>query len=296
MRRHVPTYELYGENTGRGPEFWLHCETIRSRSSLHQWEIRLHRHESFFQILYIESGSGDAIFADESHAIRPPAIITVPPGLNHGFRFSRDIDGLVITILRSHLSHPLGDRSQLGEWLATPHLTSLDPGNTEAAYVMQTLRRLGDEFENRRSGRNEMLGAYVALALRLTARVSHQGNSDALASNENGRRLEMLDELLQQHFRSHKPASFYASELGISPTHLTRIVRSMTGSTPHELIAGKLIEEAKRQLVFTLGSVQEIGFRLGFADPAYFSRFFLKYTGETPRVWRVKEKVRLEGV
>ena len=53
-----------------------------------------------------------------------------------------------------------------------------------------------------------------------------------------------------------------------------------------ELIAGKLVEEAKRQLVFTLGSVQEIGFRLGFADPAYFSRFFFKYTGETPRVWQ----------
>jgi AraC family transcriptional activator of pobA len=68
----------------------------------------------------------------------------------------------------------------------------------------------------------------------------------------------------------------------------------MTGSTPHELIAAKLVEEAKRQLVFTIGSVQEIGFRLGFADPAYFSRFFLKYAGETPRVWRTTEKARLD--
>ncbi|MDF0698500.1 helix-turn-helix domain-containing protein [Rhizobium sp. MC63] len=294
MSRHIPTYELYGENVGRSPEFWLHCETIRSRSSRHQWEIRLHRHESFFQILYIEAGSGDAIFGERSHAIRPPAVITVPPGFNHGFRFSRDIDGLVITILRSHLSHPPGERSHPGEWLATPHLTPLDPDNAEAAHVMQTLRRLGDEFENRRSGRNEVLAAYVGLALRLTARISHEGNSGQLASTENERRMDMLGELIQQHFRSHKPASFYARELGVSPTHLTRIVRSMTGSTPHELIAAKLVEEAKRQLVFTLGSVQEIGFRLGFADPAYFSRFFLKYAGETPRVWRMTEKARLD--
>ncbi|MBX5215584.1 helix-turn-helix domain-containing protein [Rhizobium sp. NLR9a] len=294
MSRHIPTYELYGENIGRSPEFWLHCETIRSRSSLHQWEIRLHRHESFFQILYIEAGSGDAIFSKRSHAIRPPAVITVPPGLDHGFRFSRDIDGLVITILRSHLSHPPGERSHLGEWLAMPHLTPLDPGNAEAAYVMQTLRRLGDEFENRRGGRNEVLAAYVGLALRLTARISHEGYAQELPSNENERRMEMLDELIQRHFRSHRPASFYARELGISSTHLTRIVRSMTGNTPHELIAGKLIEEAKRQLVFSIGSVQEIGFRLGFVDPAYFSRFFLKYTGETPRIWRMNEKARLD--
>ncbi|ANK87083.1 MULTISPECIES: helix-turn-helix domain-containing protein [unclassified Rhizobium] len=294
MSGHIPTYELYGENTGRSPEFWLHSETIRSRSSLHQWEIRLHRHESFFQILYIGAGSGDAIFGKRSHAIRPPAVITVPPGLDHGFRFSRDIDGLVITILRSHLSHPPGERSHLGEWLAMPRLTPLDPDNAEAAYVMQTLRRLGDEFENRRGGRNEVLAAYVGLALRLTARISHEGHAQELPSNENERRMVMLDELIQQHFRSHRPASFYAKELGVSSTHLTRIVRSMTGNTPHELIAGKLIEEAKRQLVFTIGSVQEIGFRLGFADPAYFSRFFLKYTGETPRVWRMNEKARLE--
>lgn len=279
MSRHVPTYELYGENTGREPDFWLHCETIRSRSSLHQWEIRLHRHESFFQILYIEAGSGDAIFGEKSHAIHPPAIITVPPGLNHGFRFSRDIDGFVITIMKSHLSHRPGERSHLGEWLATPHLTPLDADNAEAAHVMQTLRRLGDEFENRRSGRNEVLAAYVSLALRLTARISREGNAQELPSNENAQRMEMLNELIQQHFRSHKPASFYAREIGVSPTHLTRIVRSMTGNTPHEMIAGKLIEEAKRQLVFTLASVQEIGFRLRFCR----SRLFLALL---PQIYR----------
>ncbi|MGO6907892.1 AraC family transcriptional regulator, partial [Rhizobium ruizarguesonis] len=69
MSRHIPTYELYGEKTGREPDFWVHCETIRSRSSLHHWEIRPHRHESFFQILYIEGGSGDAIFGEKSYAI-----------------------------------------------------------------------------------------------------------------------------------------------------------------------------------------------------------------------------------
>ena len=92
MSKTVPTYELYGENTGRKPDFWLHCETIPSRSSLHHWEIRPHRHESFFQILYIDAGSGDAVFDGFAHAIVPPAVITVPPKLNHGFRFSRQFE------------------------------------------------------------------------------------------------------------------------------------------------------------------------------------------------------------
>jgi len=289
----VPTYELYGEIAGRKPDFWLHCETIPSRSSLHHWEIRPHRHESFFQILYIDAGSGDAVFDGESHAIMPPAVITVPPRFNHGFRFSRDIDGFVITVLISHLKAAPGDRSRLGEWLATPHLTLLDMSNQDAAYVAETLKRLGGEFANRRSGRNDLLEAYLTSALLLTARLSQHGGEGQGAPDESERRMETLYGLIQQHFRSHKPAAFYAEALGISPTHLNRIVRGKTGHGAHELIARKLVDEAKRELVFTFGSVQEISFRLGFTDPTYFSRFFLKQTGETPRAWRIAERAKL---
>ncbi len=291
MTKFVPTYELYGENTGRNPDFWLHCETIPSRSSLHHWEIKLHRHESFFQILYISAGSGDAIFGAERHEITPNTVITVPPGLNHGFRFSKDIDGFVITVLASHLKALPGGRSPLGEWLARPHLTSLHRDDPDAVYAGQTLSRLGAEFAGRGSGRADLLEAYVTIALQLTMRLS--GSDAGQAGDENGRRMEFLNGLIQQHLRSHRPAAFYAGELGVSATHLNRIVKAATGQGTHEMIAHRLTDEAKRELVFTSGSVHEISYRLGFADPAYFSRFFLKQTGETPRAWRIAERAKL---
>ncbi|GES42007.1 AraC family transcriptional regulator [Rhizobium dioscoreae] len=293
MTKNVPTYELYGENTGRKPDFWLHCETISSRSSLHHWEIRPHRHESFFQILYIDAGSGDAIFDGISHAITPPAVITIPPRLNHGFRFSRDIEGFVITVLISHLKASPGDRSRLGTWLADPHLTLLDTGNEDAAHVASTLKRLGEEFASHRSGRNDLLEAYLTAALLLTARIAQNADDGSNPGDESERRMEMLQGLIQRHLRSHKPAAFYAESLGISPAHLSRIVRGRTGHGAHELITRKLLDEAKRELVFTFATVQEISYRLGFADPAYFSRFFVKQTGQTPRAWRIEERERL---
>ncbi len=295
MNRPVPTYQLYGENSGKEPDFWLHCETIRSRSSLHRWEIRPHRHETFFQILYIEAGSGDATFGHEVQALDPPSIVTVPPGLTHGFRFSRDIEGLVITILASHLGHPPSERSRFGEWLAAPHVTVLDRANPDAAFAMQTLKRLGEEFEHRRSGRNDLLEAYVTQAIRLTARISDESDVSQRPAEDGERRLEVLNGLIRQHFRSQKPASFYAGELGISLTHLNRITRAITGQTVHDLLMAKLTEEAKRELVFSISPVHEVGARLGFSDPAYFSRFFLKQTGDTPRAWRMKERMRLDG-
>jgi AraC family transcriptional activator of pobA len=293
MATSVPTYELYGEKKGLNPDFWLHCETIASRSRLHHWEIRPHRHDSFFQILYIRGGSGEALFEGVWHSFSSCSVVTVPPGLDHGFRFSRDVDGFVVTVLASHLKTVPGDRSRLGAWLARPHLTPLDLSNEDASFVALSLRRLGAEFSSRRSGRTDLLEAHLTTALQMTSRLSLEGPEGIAFADENERRMELLSGLIQRHYRSHRPASWYAGELGISATHLNRIVKATTGYGTHELIARKLIDEAKRELVFTFESAREIGYRLGFADPAYFSRFFLRRTGQTLRGWRLAERVKL---
>lgn len=288
MSRAVPTYELYGEKTGDLPDFWLHCETIPSRSSLHRYEIGLHRHESFFQLLYISAGSGDALFGNARLALTPDSVVTVPPALSHGFRFSRDIDGYVFTMVASHLRLA----GEVRRFAAEPRVTPLDPGDPDGAFVLSTLERLAAEWTGRRSGRTDLLEAYLVSVLTLTARLWSR-NNPAEGAGEAARRMEHLNGLIQQHFRSQKPANFYAQELGISPTHLNRIVKAATGLTAHAYIGRKLIDEAKRDLVFTQASVQEIGLRLGFADPAYFSRYFLRETGETPRAFRLAERARL---
>ena len=102
----IPTYELYGEDDPSGSRFWVHCETIPARSALHHWEIGLHRHERYFQILLVTGGSGDAVFEGEVVRFEPLSIVTVPPAVGHGFRFSPDIDGYVFTFLASRSPSP----------------------------------------------------------------------------------------------------------------------------------------------------------------------------------------------
>lgn len=295
MTKTIPTYELYGENTGRNPDFWLHCETIASRSSQHHWEIRPHRHHNFFQILYMRGGSGEAMFDGVWHPIANPSIVTVPPDLNHGFRFSRDIDGFVITVLASHLKAMPGDRSRFGAWLAMPHLMPLDMADDDSAHIATCLRRLAQEFTERRTGRNDLLEAYLTCILHLASRLAFRISEDTAIADQNARRMELLNGLIQQHYKTHRPVTFYSSTLGISSTHLNRIVRKATGRGTHELIARKLIDEAKRELLFSPGNVQEVAYRLGFPDTAYFSRFFLRQTGQTPRAWRLAERGKINA-
>lgn len=284
----VPTYELYGERAGNAPDFWLHCETIPSRSSLHRYEIGLHRHESFFQLLYISAGSGDALFGGARWTLTPGALVTVPPALGHGFRFSRDIDGYVFTMLASHLRLS----GAAARFAGAPRVTPLDPLDPDGAFVLSTLDRLAAEWQRRESGRTALMEAYLTTVLALAARLWSRG-VPAEGADAAARRMEHLNSLIQQHFRDQKPANFYAQELGVSPTHLNRIVKAASGLTAHAYIARKRIDEARRDLVFTDRPAQEIALRLGFADPAYFSRAFLRETGHTPRAYRLAERARL---
>jgi AraC-like DNA-binding protein len=56
--------------------------------------------------------------------------------------------------------------------------------------------------------------------------------------------------------------------------------------TSCQIIAGKIIEESKKKLIDTDLSIKEIAFLSGFSDPYYFSKFFKKYTGVSPRLFR----------
>ena len=289
----IPTYSLYGEEAHTADEFWFHCETIQSRSSLHHWEIGLHRHEHLFQLLLITKGSGDAVFGSEIVRFEPLCAITLPPSVGHGFRFSPDIDGHVFTLMASRLPVRPGESTSLGHFFAEARVTPLDRGDPDVALIETMLLRRAREFGERLSGRTVLMEACLATALTLIARISKAFSGDNEAYEGQDRRMEALTALMHRHVRNHKPASFYAKALGITPTHLNRIVKAKTGLSTHALLMHRLLDEAKRELLFTPGSVQEVGFRLGFSDPAYFSRVFTRETGLTPRAWRLQEQARL---
>ncbi|MBL7727991.1 MAG: helix-turn-helix domain-containing protein [Dinghuibacter sp.] len=105
-------------------------------------------------------------------------------------------------------------------------------------------------------------------------------------------RYELFLQLVEQHWQQHAGITEYAAMLNITPGYLNKIVRQYLGKTASEVIAAKLVTEAKRLLTYTVHSVKEIAYQLNFEDPAYFIRFFKKNTGFTPKDFRNKEKSR----
>ena len=87
---------------------------------------------------------------------------------------------------------------------------------------------------------------------------------------------------MEQHFHDERRIEFYAGELGVTPARLNAACKARLGITASRLLHDRIITEAKRWLIYTGMTVAEIGYALGFDDPAYFSRFFSKRTGVAP--------------
>ncbi|HEU0199994.1 MAG TPA: helix-turn-helix domain-containing protein [Burkholderiaceae bacterium] len=292
--RAVPTYALYGEHEAPLAPESLHCESIAARSRLYAWEIRPHRHDVFMQILHIRAGGGEALFEGERVALERPCLVIVPPLAVHGFRFTRNVDGVVVTIAARHMAALLETSPELVARFATPQCERL--GSRAAGVIAASVDRLVDEFNGDAPWRLAALEASLLLllvqvgrALSVNRDAARTGGTRALAH------VRRFRALVEQGFRGEREIGFYAARLGITSTQLNRVCRQVLGQSALGVIQNRLLVEAKRDLAYTILSVKEIALTLGFSDAAYFTRFFTQHTGRAPSEFRLAAHRQLAG-
>ena len=113
-------------------------------------------------------------------------------------------------------------------------------------------------------------------------------------SNANARITAVFTELLERQFPIESPrqqfklrsARDFAEHLSIHVNHLNRAIKETTGKTTTEHIAGRLAAEAMALLKHTDWNISEIGYSLGFGEPAHFNNFFKKHTSVSPSAFR----------
>lgn len=282
MVNSIPTFSLYGE-----PQEWptpdlLHWEAVASRSRLHNWQIKPHRHTNLLQLIYLIKGRGDAQLDGRTVSLRPPCLLVVPPLAIHGFVFSTDVEGHVIT-----LAAPLIDRinQRLDNAYWPPQACQLlsDP----AQQLPAILDNIASEYTGQHPYRNWALETAINQLLIAVLRLMPPAvPATPQAAGRSREYLLYFNQLVEQHFADHWPQAYFAERLGISVQHLNSICRELTQHTALQLVHQRLLLEAKRNLIYTAMTISQIAYSLGFSEPAYFTRFFKRLTGVSPQEFR----------
>lgn len=284
----IPRYWLYGEPPAVPELRFVHIETIPERMRLHNWEVQPHRHDGLSHALLVTGGGGRLTVDAADWRFRAPALIVVPAQVVHGFSFDPGTDGYVLTMSEGFLNGVLAaaHEEELRTALALPFACDLEPRSSDLPALERAFSAIVAEFRTHHVGRASAIAAHVTLLLVTAARATAASGGAGRGQTPDVRLLARLRPLIDERFRDHWPVERYADELGITAGRLNAACRRVTGCSTLKLVHARVMLEAKRSLIYTGLGMAEIGYALGFEDPAYFSRFFAKRDGRSPQAFR----------
>ncbi len=278
----IPFYDLYGESFLKLSADFVHLEDIRARSAGLGWEISLHRHAKLLQILCVFDNEWTVQLDDKTLQLSGDWLVTIPPGVVHGFNFAPYTHGYVLSVNTDVINEISsgGDIAECTQAVWTPRAIEFN-GKEQAQRFSNYLKLLADEMQSRDVGAALSINMIIKLLFVSIARQVREGSSHATISGRDSKVLLGFRELIDGHYTEHLTVADYAARLFISVSTLSRICQHHLHTTPKKLIHQKLINETKRRLIYTRQSLEEIAATLGFKDTGYFCRFFKQSEGVT---------------
>ncbi|MFC4231343.1 helix-turn-helix domain-containing protein [Parasediminibacterium paludis] len=274
---------LYGDDEGNYSSEYIFLELIATRSQNFNWVIKPHIHTHLFQIFFICKGSVEFINNGLTPKIKAPCIFVIPPTLMHGFAYSKDIEGYILSISESVVNDIFKTSLLIDNFhqiYVVKKFYDNDSFEEILQYITKIERELLSNFFERMTMIKAILSSLFVTIFRLCD-IETQKNVNA----NNYQYFKRFSQLIK-HSNQKKTVSSCANELNISTVHLNRICKSAVGKPASEIIDEYIIIEAQKYLLHTTNSISEIAYKLHFEYANYFSRKFKKHTGITPEAYR----------
>ncbi|MBB4858649.1 AraC family transcriptional activator of pobA [Novosphingobium chloroacetimidivorans] len=283
----VPFFHIYGVPARSDQIPAIHVERVRDREALHGGRVEVHSHPHLYQFS-LWHGSGTYELEGVRQPLGAHALTVVPPAARHGFDLSAEGDAVVISLSAAYaasLRH-----SDPGPWTCIDRPALIGLGAETHAGFAVLFEAVAAEFLTPRRHQAEAVAAMLRLLVIEIARLGEVAGPAKVQST-----LDAFLLLVDQHLREHWPIERYVQVLGTTAYRLNRAARDSMGRSAIALVRERLAAEAQRLLLFTKMGVAEVGFAVGFNDPAHFGRFFQRQTGQSPRAWRQDQILRASG-
>ena len=203
----IPNFSLYGETpvpASRSDS--VHIEDIQSRSRKYLWKIGTHRHGLLSQCLWVAAGPVAAVLDDARAVLSGPAVIVIPAGTVHSFKFGSDTQGYVLSVDLAQLigaANP-AHRVPIESLYAVPRAIDLRADAATSLRLGQLLEMLAREFIRPQGAQAPVCG-WMALSVLwiLAMRAPRLGSSDPAVALD-ASRLKRFRTLIESHYLEHE--------------------------------------------------------------------------------------------
>lgn len=250
-----------------------------------------HRH-NYYTVLVINKAKGEHRIDFNTYTMGRQQIFFVAPGQVHQVIEEEQSVGYVMTFSNQFLLEsliPLSFIESLNLFNNYGQNPPLLPSAAQFAVIEEYSHQIYKLFHSEATMKLLSIGAFLKLLLIECNNICaiNPIESDIDASGDN--LIRTFKKEVEEHYKKEHSTTFYANQLHISPDHLNRTIKARIGKTAKDYIQARITTEAKRLLFFTDLSNKEIGFELGFNEPANFSAFFKKNTNISPSNFRKSE-------
>ncbi|MEH6443713.1 MAG: 4-hydroxyphenylacetate catabolism regulatory protein HpaA [Oceanospirillaceae bacterium] len=271
----------------------LHYESLEKLADFFGRNMAVHHHDRFYQLHVVLNGIVRVHLDEVSFNAKGPMFFLTPPTVPHAFIIEEQATGHVITIRQQLIWQLLGEVDQQN-WIGfinqplCVELHAIENNNKASVERLLMLLNLLTQENSTREKAHHMRAMQSLLQLILTdvCRLADKGVTQKNMAKEDIRIFHHFNELIEQHYRQHLSLTHYANHIKITEARLNNVCRRLSGLPSKRLIMDRLVQESRRLLRFSSMSVTEIGYHLGFKDPAYFARFFRRNAGVTASEFR----------
>ncbi|WP_026712763.1 AraC family transcriptional regulator [Flavobacterium daejeonense] len=234
----------------------------------------VHRHKSYFEIIYLSKGDGTHHIDHTTFQIKPPIFFFVRKEQIHHWDIQSVPEGYVLIIKKEFVEESYDN--ELKKLLSKlSGLVSLQPKENETIEQLFELLIKENNFT-----------IVEGLLKALFAKIFETANPFINKIETTTNLFQSYRDLLSKTDELKNSVSHYAEQLNTTPQNLNAICKKSVNLSATDILSECIINEAKRLLLYTDNTVSEIAFSLGFNDSSHFIKYFKRYTFKTPQLFR----------